>query len=305
MEKHAKTAVPICALSALLWRSTALLSIALVASGCSLLLRSTGATAPTPPPQAAAAGFTKLTFSDEFNSISTIDVNATGLPGYKWYVDRPFGWPVVQRSEYRICNGVLVITQQGSSYANWGSATYSVKGKTGRAFRYGYIEARMRFDPALGPNSDGWPSFWMLSLSHTLGSNDSRYSELDIFEAYTGGYAEYKRAFVGTLHEWQQKPTLVHYQNANNWTPLPHVDFGKWHTYGVLWKPGEVTWYFDGTALQTQRYSANGYPEPQTNPISPIGTFSIIDSEDLVLILGSGVSWPLYVDYVRVWQKDR
>lgn len=254
------------------------------------------------PPQAAAAGYKKLVFSDEFDSISTIDVNATGAPGYKWYVDRPFGTPQVQPSEYRVAHGELVINQQGSSYANWGLSTYSVKGNTGHAFKFGYIEARMRFDPKLGPNSDGWPSFWMESLSHTLGTNNTHFAELDIFEAYTGGHAAYSGAFVGTLHDWRLTPSFVHYQNSNNWTPQPGVDYSQWHTYGVLWKPGSATWYFDGVALQTQQYSATGFPNPQTNPVSPIGTFSITDSEPLVVILGSGVRWPLHVDYVHVWQ---
>ena len=38
------------------------------------------------PPQAAVAGFTTLTFADEFNSPSTIDTLNSGTAGFQWYL---------------------------------------------------------------------------------------------------------------------------------------------------------------------------------------------------------------------------
>ena len=177
-------------------------------------------------------------------------------------------------------------------------------------FRYGYFEARMRFDPTLGKEGRGFPAWWAFSVYHSRVNNMDRWAELDFFEAYAE-YSDYSGAFVGTVHDWNDS-SKVHYQSSNNWQPLPEeTDFNKWHTYGCLWTPGEITWYFDDVPLMTQKYSATAPPEPIPNAgegsptPAPPGTFSILDTdpEGMLLILGSDPNWPLYVDWVRVWQS--
>jgi len=49
------------------------------------------ATLPAPPAPAAAAGYTQRIFCDDFPDLSSIDINDTGAPGYKWYPR--MGWP--------------------------------------------------------------------------------------------------------------------------------------------------------------------------------------------------------------------
>jgi beta-glucanase (GH16 family) len=267
-------------------------------------LRSKSAVPIAAPSPAVDAGFNTLTFHDEFDSLKTIDVNATKRKGYNWYTDLPFSGGRTLPSAYSISDGILTVTSTGWT-ANWALSSFSPGGNVGQSFQYGYFEARMRFDPALGPKSEGWPAFWSLSAGHAATDDQTHWAELDFFEAYTGGHASYSGAFVGTIHDWA-KGSTVHYQNSNNWQPRPGVDYSQWHVYGCLWKPGQVTWYFDGTPLITESYSAKGTPNPPANAPLAIqhGVFHILDREvgGMTLILGSSPGWPMQVDNVRVWQ---
>jgi beta-glucanase (GH16 family) len=178
----------------------------------------------------------------------------------------------------------------------------------GGKFRYGYYEARMHFDPTKGATSAWFPCFWSLSDYHTRYNNPDRWAELDFFEAYTGGYAAYSKAYFGTVHDWANSST-VHYQDSNNYQPSTQsADFNQWHTYGCLWTPGSITWYFDRVPLMTQTYSATAPPNPLANGTitpTPAGVFSILDTDPwgITLILGSSPEWPMYVNYVQVWQQ--
>ncbi len=280
-----------------------LLTLALIMmSGCKKDKKNELFTVPT---ASSAVGYNKLSFNDEFNSLSTIDVNATKQAGYNWYIDPPI-WSSVNAppSSYSVSNGVLTLSSDLA-----GLYSYSSHGDLGNSFHYGYFEARMRFDPASGASSNGWPAFWSLSTKHCVHNNLDIWSELDFFEAYTGGHSAFGDVFVGTLHEWGWSGGVnIHYQNSNNFAANT-VD-SQWHTYGCLWVPGKVTWYFDGGPLMTQNYSATAPPDPLPNagagsPTPPsAGTFMNIDDdlEGMTIFLGTGSDWPLEVDWVRVWQ---
>jgi len=260
------------------------------------------------PAPAAKADYSQLVFEDDFDSVRTIDVNGTCKPGYKWYVDRPvWGSGITLPSAYSVSNSFLTVSSTGDT-ASWAVASFSPRGGVGHSFKYGYFEARIRFDPTLGPTSKGWPAWWSLSTRHSRVNNPDHWAELDFFEAYTGGKAGYQGAFVGTVHDWADG-SKKHFQNSNNWKPLPKTtDFNQWHTYGCLWRPGEITWYFDDAPLMSQAYSATTPPMPPANGTTtptPAGVFSILDREPegMLLILGSGPEWPMDVDWVRVWQS--
>jgi hypothetical protein len=258
----------------------------------------------TVPPAAVGAGYTNLMFDDEFNSISTIDTNNTGAPGYNWYVQLPFGGGTVPGTNYTVTNGVLEINFGGHTQG-WGLSTWNCTGN-GNAFRYGYFEARVHFDPTKGATSAWFPAFWSFPVDHTC-SGANHWNELDFFEAYTGGFAPYNGSFVGTVHDWTfNNNTYSNCQNANNFQNTS-VDWNQWHILGCLWTPGQISWYLDDNLLMTQQYSATGAPNPCVNCTSgsgcATGLFSIMDSENNFLILGCSEEWPLYVDYVHVWQQ--
>lgn len=257
------------------------------------------------PVQASKVGFKKLTFNDDFDSINSIDTSGSRQPGFNWYIDDGV-WSNnnAKRTAYQVDHSVLTVTNSGRYTGNWTLASFSSHGKTGHSFKYGYFEARFRFDPTLGKDMEGWPSFWSLSAYHSMVNNMDHWAELDFLEAYTGGFHHFDGAFVGTVHDWADS-SKKHFQNSNNWQPLPKgTDFNQWHTYGCLWLPGKITWYFDDRPLMTLNYSPTAPPDPAGKSPAPAGTFSILDSDPkgMLLILGSDTKWPMYVDWVRVWQ---
>ena len=54
------------------------------------------------PAAAAAAGYTRLAFSDDFDNLNTIDLKGEGKPGFNWYIDRPNGMPDMKPTDFSI-----------------------------------------------------------------------------------------------------------------------------------------------------------------------------------------------------------
>ncbi len=114
------------------------------------------------------------------------------------------------------------------------------------AFTYGYMEARIKA-PAGG---GAWPAFWMLNTNiRTVPWPIS--GELDIWE-YKGNYPSIT---FGT----------VHFANNNNQhtylgaTKDTLVDLSAdYHRYGMLWKPDEVSFYFDDTLVYSVNKATTG-----------------------------------------------
>ena len=249
------------------------------------------------------SNYTNLVFHDEFNSVETIDAANTHASGYNWYVQLPFGGGVTPRDIYEVTNGVLRIEACDTS-DGWGISTWSGPNGHGNAFRYGYFEARVHFDPTNAATSEWWPAFWSFPVDHAWGSAQQHWNELDFFEAYTGGYHKYDGGFAGTVHDWTKGDSEepINHQNNNNYTPL-NVDWNQWHVTGCLWTPGKISWFLDNKLLKTLSYSAGQDSSGVKKNAGKSSLYSIMDSESNLLVLGSSKGWPLFVDYVRVWQK--
>lgn len=144
---------------------------------------------------------------------------------------------------------------------------------------YGYFETRMLFPPGQG----FWPAFWLLPTS---GFN----WEIDVMEAVGkdphGVYMNFHAWATGS-HEGTQYRTP---------TPLS----GGWHTYGLDWQPGKLTWYVDGV----ERFRTTQFND--RIPSTP---------GYILLNLAVGGAWPgdpdastvipnqMLVDYVRAWKR--
>ena len=267
-------------------------------------MKQTNSIVQTVPVPAAEAGYSSLVFYDDFDDPSTFDQEKTGEPGFLWYLDRPFGWSPVSENGYDLQNSILTI-RTADHCAGWGPCTYSVRGQTGRTFRYGYFEARMRFDHAPTDKRAYFPAFWSFSAEHASGRGNDHWSELDFFEAMPGEDGRYTGTFVCTVHDWirDEKGEVQNHQNPNNWHPACVKD-SDWHTYGCLWKPGLIEWYMDGQRMAYQRYGADCFPEPSPGECTFEGCYSFMDQEEMLLILGTSRDWPLEVDWVRVWQEE-
>jgi Glycosyl hydrolases family 16 len=245
---------------------------------------------PAPPP---ASGYS-LAFFDDFTNLD-LSSNVSVSGQYTWYkgiwwesVPSPFGASVASS----------VLTLKWNRDQNPPDTTITSCSRDGlhcRAFRYGYFEARMKWDVSTG----AWPAFWMLPVENTRGAPET--GELDVFEGQ--GDLENAHTFFGTIHDWARingVPTDIANNSGRNYHQLSGVDFSQWHNYGVLWVPGRVTWYFD------------------EHPILSAPTYPIFDEQSFYLILAAqeGANWQggstsgvaakslnLYVDWVKVWQK--
>ena len=251
---------------------------------------------PTPTPAPDSGGITppapatgyRLAFDDEFNSLSLGGVQ--GTEGFNnWYLGYWWDPYIPPSSNVTVSNGVLDLLwtrTQGSTETS--ISTIARDATVGRRFRYGYFEARMRWDVTTG----AWPAFWALPVQAVQAQQHT--GELDFFEGEGGD----PHTFFGTAHEWQGG-TQLWVSDPSDFPVGSNTDFSQWHTYGALWVPGELSWFLDGRLIG----STNLPP--------------IFDQQDFFLVLSmkEGARWQagnlhgvsaqslnLYVDYVRVWQ---
>jgi beta-glucanase (GH16 family) len=134
-------------------------------------------------------------------------------------------------------------------------------------FTYGYIEARLWLPPGSGAIRN-WPAFW----ADGVGAHPAN-GELDAFEGLAGRACWHFHSTGGEPGGCSSKANPA-----------------GWHTYGAEWRPGVVTFFYDG--LQVGRITSG------------------ITSSPMYLILNLGlssqVSGPvtlpseMLVDYIRV-----
>lgn len=106
-------------------------------------------------------------------------------------------------------------------------------------FTYGYVQVVAQLPGGTGT----WPALWLLPQSKTWPP------EIDIMENW------------GSANTIQ---TTFHYANAGvDEQAARTVTSGSsltsgYHTYGLLWEPGSLTWYLDGNVVDT--YSGSSVP---------------------------------------------
>lgn len=284
------------------------------------------------PPPATKYGFNRLTFSDDFHSLDTIDVNNTLVPGYTWYManamipqDSPDGnihTGVVQSpSSVSVANSILTFipsAKSGGWLTNVGYKGVSAPRTVGIpiAATGGYFECRMSFDPNFKPAASFvypfqyWPAFWIEDINLWLAISDRNTArvnkpELDFFEYFSSS-----DRYGMDMHDWTNNRNsaglIPSVANASLGSPA----FSRMNTFGTLWVPqrknggtGIVQRYFNGKHISAAdvTYSSTT-SSPQASGGFP-GVFSDLDtSAGFVLQIGSGHGWAIHVDYVRVWQ---
>lgn len=261
------------------------------------------------PAYAQLAGFDTLTFSDEFDSISTIDLGATGEKGYKWYVRRPYGASTVTSSDIVVENGVLTLKLQNPTY-NYGLGTIDTKTGNGFVFNKGYMEIKFRIpDPSVnGEDESGVPAIWSLPPEKLFGNSEA-WVEMDWMEYWGKGtqYANYPDGFYTvSMHDHKLDGNgEVEYQYKNSNYKQNGLGDQGWHTMGWTWKEGSITTYLDGNQVMTQAYSADSKGSPAATLVKGTaqnGVFTAMNTQMMALILGGSADSPLEVDYVRIWQ---
>jgi len=249
--------------------------------------------------------YTKLVWSDEFegNELDTdIWTCETGAGGWgnnesQTYTD--------SAENVRVEGGVLHIIAKDDLT----SARIISKGK--KHFKYGRLEARIRFDEGMY----SWPAFWMLGT----GSN-YRWpycGEIDIME-----HINTDRTTMQTLH-WNYKGSdpSAEYAHGGYGThsgdypgEKPTIARDEWHVYGLKWNEDNITMYVDGKDYFSVGLDGTGF-ECFKTPFFFIINYAMGGqltggdwfSASQIKSANSGenaLPWDMYVDYVRVYQDE-
>ncbi|GHA07800.1 hypothetical protein GCM10010329_33170 [Streptomyces spiroverticillatus] len=266
---------------------------ALTAASALLAGLGTASAAPTPLKPAAD----KVLINDEFNG-STLDTSVWSAGDSD--VNKPTGWiwryltkqtpdgSVAHPDQVKLAGGEVDLGLSANPYLDhkYRAGYISTQGK--KSFLYGKVEATIKVSGGLGL----WPAFWMLPADTTPSDidNSTALPEVDIFEILgtEGSKTDYM-----TLHN-------VRPEDKTGCTFKTTDLSAGYHTYGLDWQPGKMTWLVDGVARCT--------------------TTKAVPSEPMFLILnnsaGGCASWggciqpstPLpshmYVRNVKVTQPD-
>lgn len=207
--------------------------------------------------------------------------------------------------------GVLTIktyTQAGKHYS--GMIASQNLTLTGFEQRYGYFEARMKFNSSPGM----WSAFWLQSpsIGNPIGDPATAGVEMDVAEHRARCVSAPAPTPPSTCSSTSDITKRI--QQALVWDgygssskalvrlsdPLTGLGNGSWHTWALRWAPDELTFLYDGTPI----WSASG-------PISQRSEYIILSSEVGQFFAGtiprggygsrSATKTNVQVDYVRVY----
>lgn len=171
---------------------------------------------------------------------------------------------------------------------------------------YGYVEARMSLPATKG----AWPAFWMLPQSTDIYGGWPVSGEIDIMET-CGAFADGSNGKTCSTLHWG---CPEHVYRGSGYTDLSS-DYTNFHTYAVDWKPGKITFYYDGAAIYTSENWTSGFAGA-SDALSFDAPFDQPFYMLLNLAVDSGQfggeankagfegNINMYVDYVRAYQKS-
>ena len=251
-------------------------------------------------------GIDSLIFSDDFDTLDTIDNENSGAEGYKWYVKRPYGASTLTTNDYSVQDGVISLHAEKPTY-NYGLGTFHHETEAGFVHNTGYLEIRLRI-PSYDDEGTGGPAIWALPTTK-LTNRAPAWVELDWMEYW--GIVSWAQDgyYTISVHE-------VHYPNFDrvrtagykNSNYIQHgLGDGQWHIMGWLWREGEFITYLDGVPVMTLTYGEGKDPSPKhtvVNGEEKLGVFSMLDEQLMPIIIGGSKDNPMELDYVRLWNAN-
>jgi beta-glucanase (GH16 family) len=246
----------------------------------------------------------KLVWSDEFNgpaidkSVWEFEIGHIRNKEPQYYTDRP-------ENSY-IEDGNLVIETRMENYrgAPYTSASLNTRGR--KAFQYGRIEMRAR----LPKGNAIWPAFW------TMGEKGRwpRCGEIDIMEMW-GGEIEEVWGKKGDNGLGDGVTTgCIHYADENG----KHASGGQgkyslpdgakcadaYHIYAIEWDANEIKWFFDDVNFMDFKIDTDARRQAFHQP------HYILVNTAIAPTLKPGpttdtLPQKYYIDYVRVYERDR
>lgn len=108
------------------------------------------------------------------------------------------------------------------------------------SFQYGYVEVRAKFDTT----QSCWPAIWLLPTGNASWPTDG---EIDIMEQVSGKVYQ-------TLHTLNENKK--NNDESSSWQPSMNSNFiNDYHTYGMLWEEGSITFTVDGKISYKKSFS--------------------------------------------------
>ena len=235
----------------------------------------------------------KLIWVDEFDQ--------PGLPNpEKWDYEvglvrnaEPQFYTKARPENITVADSQLVITARKEPWegADYTSASLTTLGKF--AFTYGKVEIRAKVPAGRGI----WPALWTLG-SEMPKVNWPKCGEIDLME-FIGVTPDqvYFNVHTGAFNHVTQTGKGTHVVVKDMWR--------EFHTYGLVWGPKKMEWFFDGRPVFAFENDGQGVDHwPFDLP------------QYLLVNLAMGGSWAgekgiddalfpaeFRVDYVRIWQR--
>lgn len=248
-------------------------------------------------------GYT-LKFEDDFDDLSTITDGVIGAG--PWYAPaRPdtssarFRSPLQTPNPFSIdAPSVLTITMQevGRTWFSGHIQTVNTAGE-GFAQQYGYFEAKMAFEKAIG-----WPAFWLYSQNRYK-DTAATLCEIDVVEAY--GDNDYDGNHMTVHRHAAYRPQPGHLQKSvykSNYVGMTFSRFGTndlfdgvFHRYGCKVTERLIIIYFDG--IEVARFPT--YPEAKT----PL--YMLVSLQMQRGFEKQASTTHLHVDWVRAYAQRR
>ncbi len=243
-----------------------------------------------------------LVWGDEFDAaqldpevwfFESGDGSQYGIPGWG---NNELQWYLEDSAELR--DGMLVITVREESAGGKSYTSARLNTRDRFAFKYGRIEARIRF-----PGGQGiWPAFWMLPQDNVYGSWAAS-GEIDVVEAVNLGGTGGNTVF-GTIHFGGESPANVF---AGNDYLVPTDATAEFHTYALEWDATEMRWYVDDILYSTQNsWSTTGAPFPAPFDERFYVLFNVAVGGNFPGAPNAATEFPvtMEVDYVRVYSGE-
>ena len=155
-----------------------------------------------------------------------------------WYLP---SWDVVSGGVLRLvatATPTRGFTESGSS-KTYPYSSGMVTTRKSFDFTYGYVQVVARIPGGSGT----WPALWLLP------KRKGWPPEIDIMENWGSAHQ------IQTTFIWSSAGTVEQaHETASSSSSLST----GYHTYGLLWEPGSLTWYLDGKVVDT--YTGNHVP---------------------------------------------
>lgn len=262
-----------------------------------------------PPAPAAEKGYNTLTFSDDFETLDTIDNTGSGEEGYHWYVTRPWGESNLEPElDYSVKDSVMHLHNRDTRW-NYGLCTIDTFRPVGYAFNKGYIEFRMRMKATADTGHVTGiriPAIWSYSTAtiwaDALGRPQAPCVELDWMENWGNKYEDDYVTVTLHDHPYTDKDGKEHPHVVTNNGDLRGRNIGdnEWHVMAMQWNDDRLYTYLDGRVVSKVEFYEDNYPYPRPWN-AEIGTFSYLGKQNMPIIIGGADDYPLEIDWIRVW----